>query len=240
MRHASVRVVSLITYAAVCATCGESSSTPEDKGLSARASAGAATAVAPAPTLTAIGPITAAEPEPTTRPAAPTRTSSVAAPTAVPEGPEVAVAEQVAAYEIVIRDVLMRTVNDRPRGVPGVLLVDHAVTGAGREPLAISESASGERFTGALRDELSRRLVDVPLLDLVSSMEEVLGTDYHPTATGGARPGVLVVVSPISRTGDRVTMGVQVGPPGGVGWEYVLDVTGGTATITDAQMTWIS
>jgi hypothetical protein len=239
VQRAGVRVVSLITYAAVCASCGESTSPAEDRASSAPGSGGA-TVVAPAPTSMATRPVTPAEPEPTTTQAAPSRTSSVTATTAAGEVQDAAVAEQAATYEVVIRDVFMRTVNDRPPGVPGMLLVDHAIAGAGHEPLSTSESASRERFPVALRDELSRRLADVPLLDMVSSMEEVLGPDYHPTATGGARPGVLVVVSPITRTGDRVTMGVQVGPPGGVGWEYVLNVTGGTATIADAHMTWIS
>jgi hypothetical protein len=80
----------------------------------------------------------------------------------------------------------------------------------------------------------------VPLLDFVGSMEEALGPDYHPTATGGARPGVVVAVSPINRSAERATMGVQIGPPGGVGWEYVLIVNDGTAAITDAAQTWIS
>ena len=80
----------------------------------------------------------------------------------------------------------------------------------------------------------------MPLLDFVGSMEEVLGPDYHPTATGRARPGVLVVVSPIDGGAGQVTMGVQVGPPGGAGWEYVLDVGAGTAVISDARIAWIA
>jgi hypothetical protein len=164
----------------------------------------------------------------------------VVAPTAVTEEADAAVVEQAAVYEVVIREVFTRIVNERPPGVPGVLLVDHAVTGAGHEPLSFSAAAGGEPFSATLRDELSRRLVDVPLLDLVSSVEEVLGPDYHRTATGGARPGVVVVVSPITRSGERATVGVEVGGQGGAGWEYVLTVTGGAAMIMDAQMRWIS
>jgi hypothetical protein len=140
----------------------------------------------------------------------------------------------------VIRDVLIRTENDRPRDVPGVFLVDHAVAGAGDRPLSFSQSASGEPFGPTLRGELSRRLADLPLLGFVTSMEEVLGPDYHPTATGHARPGVLVVLAPTTESGDYVTIGVQVGPPGGAGWEYNLTVSGTTATINDAQLTWIA
>ena len=114
------------------------------------------------------------------------------------------------------------------------------MTGAGHDPLSFSATEGGEPFAAALRDELSSRLVDVPLLDLVSSVGEALGPDYHPTATGRARPGLVVVVSPIKRSGERATVGVEVAGQGGAGWEYVLNVTGATATISDTQMAWVS
>ena len=239
MRRAGVRVVSLITCAIVGSACGESDSITEDRTINGPATASIATIVASVPTSTGSPPTTAADAAPT--PSLVVSTSPLGASTAAPEGLDATVAEQAAVYEVVIRDVYGRTQNDRPRGAPGVLLVDHSVAGAGQAPpLSISASASGEPFSIALKEELSRRLVDVPLLDFVGSMEEVLGPDYHPTATGGARPGCLVVVSPISRGAGRATMGVQVGPPGGAGWEYVLDVGDGTAAITDAGLTWIS
>ena len=152
---------------------------------------------------------------------------------------EPTVAEQTAVYEVVIRDAFARSENDRP-DVPGVQLVDHPVADAGQTPLSISASASGEPFPPGVLDAIVGRLADLPLLGVVSSMEDVLGPDYHPTAPQTARPGVLIVVSPIIKAGTTFQVGVQVGPPGGVGWVYVVTLDGETASIVDAQSPWIS
>ena len=134
----------------------------------------------------------------------------------------------------------MRSENDRPPDIPGVWLVDHPIDGAGRVPLSIPATATGEPFAADLIESISRRLADVPMLGTAGSMREVLGPDYHPTAPQTLRPGVLVVVSPITETAGGSSIGVQVGPPGGAGWQYIITVTDATATIVDAQMTWIS
>ena len=133
----------------------------------------------------------------------------------------------------------MRSENNRPPDVPGVLLVDHPEDGAGRRPLSIPATATGERFAVDLTESISQRLADLPLLGMVGSMAEVLGPDYHPTAPQTLRPGLLVIVSPITDSTEGLAIGVQVGPPGGVGWEYIVAVIGDTATIIDAQMTWV-
>ena len=109
---------------------------------------------------------------------------------------EPTVTEQIAVYEVVIRDAYVRSANDRP-DVPGIQLVDHPVADAGQTPLSISASASGEPFPPGVLDAIVGRLADLPVLGVVRSMEDVLGPDYHPTVPQTARPGVLIVVSPI-------------------------------------------
>jgi hypothetical protein len=152
---------------------------------------------------------------------------------------ELTVTEQIAVYEVVIRDAYVRSANDRP-DVPGIQLVDHPVADAGQTPLSISASASGEPFPPGVLDAIVGRLADLPVLGVVNSMEDVLGPDYHPTAPQTARPGVLIVVSPIIIAGGMFEAGVQVGPPGGAGWVYVVTFDGETASIVDAQSPWIS
>ena len=42
-------------------------------------------------------------------------------------------------------------------------------------------------------------------------MEDVLGPDYHPTAPQTARPGVLLVVSPIIKAGTTFQLACRSG-----------------------------
>ena len=159
MRRAGVRVVSLIAGAIVGAACGGSDSITEDRTVNRPAPASIETTVASVPTSSLAAstsePIASSSELVTSTSELVTSTSELVTSTAAPAALDAAVAEQAAVYELVIRDVYGRTQNDRPRGTPGVLLVDHAVAGAGQAPpLSIAASASGEPFSTALLEEL--------------------------------------------------------------------------------------
>jgi hypothetical protein len=47
-------------------------------------------------------------------------------------------------------------------------------------------------------------------------------------------------VAPGSSLRTTFKVSVQVGPPGGVGWVYVVTLDGEAASIVDAQSPWIS
>ena len=235
MPNAVVVGFALLGYATVVGGCGGSSSSSDSRTFVDSTTASTVSTVAKPPRSAG----TTGHTAPSSVGTASTPSSSVA-----PSGPtaasELSVEQQAAAYELVIRDAFMRSENDRPPDIPGVWLVDHPIDGAGRVPLSIPATATGEPFAADLIESISRRLADVPMLGTAGSMREVLGPDYHPTAPQTLRPGVLVVVSPITDTAGGSSIGVQVGPPGGAGWQYIIAVTGATATIIDAQMTWIS
>lgn len=218
--------------------CGESSTTgdsaQQDGGASSSSGRTAVATVSPTVSTSVI-----ATPPSSTTLSADSSISSEASPATSTASSELTVAQQADLYDLVIRDVYVRGTRGLPEQ-PGVLLVDHPVTDAGRWPLSFLASASGEPFAPGVLEELSHRLADLPLLGVVASMEEVLGPDYRPSATSTARPGVLVHVSPVVESADGFTVGVEVGPPGGAGWLYLVAVTADAATIVDAQEAWIS
>jgi hypothetical protein len=211
-----------------CRDASTSDRAPQDQTASTGSASTTASAVSPTVSTSVL------EAPPTAAP----RSSENSFGSQVPPETTGAVTQQAAAYEVVIRDAYIRGTRGLPTQ-PGAILVDHPVPDAGRWPVTFSGSASGEPFAPGVLEELSRRLVDVPLLGVVASMEEALGPDYQPTATA-KRPGLLVQVSPLVESDDGFAIGVEVGPPGGQGWLYRVAVTANAATIADVQESWTS
>ena len=223
----------LTAFTALGLACRDASTTDDRAPQDETASTGSASMTASAVSPTVSTPVLEAPPK-----AAPRSSENSFRSRARPETTG-AVTQQAAAYEVVIRDAYIRGTRGLPTQ-PGVLLVDHPVADAGRWPVTFSGSASGDPFAPGVLEELSRRLVDVPLLGVVASMEEAVGPDYQPSATASKRPGLLVQVSPLVESDDGLAIGVEVGPPGGQGSIYRVAVTANAATIADVQESWTS